>query len=118
MSDLKTHTIDREALATADLLLSRWGRLRAEEVEDECGLPRVSPSCAGYSSPPGIEDPPRTGITQEDMQRVVVAMGLLSGEHWGDYKVLREHYRDNVSTRASTLDRARGRFMAVWRALY
>lgn len=119
--ELESQSFDldsREALVTADILLTRWGRLRTEEVEDECGVPRVSPSCAGYSSPPTTEELPRTGVTERDVERTVAAMAILSVERWDDYRVLREYYRDNTHQKLGRLDRARARFLLVWRGLY
>lgn len=99
----------------AESLLQAWGRYRLREVEDEVGLPGVSPSCAGFSSPPewGEAVPPPT-VEFWEIERALFVMTLMSSRARRLYRDMREHYVDGRVLGWETLDRGRHLFCVIW----
>ena len=94
-------------------VLRAWGRFLREEIEDEVGLPRVSPSCAGYDAPDWGTHP-AGGVTHRDIERACWAATLLASRKPRAWRDLVDHYRDNVRMAGWRLDDCRHAFGQIW----
>lgn len=102
--------------ATLDLepVLRAWGRFLREEVEDEVGLPKFCPSCAGYEAPKWSSEGGAV-VTQTDLERACWTATVLASRRPRTYRDLREHYRDQMRISGARLEECRVLFAATWR---